>query len=157
MKILSLNLEREIPEPVSVGFWGFLDACLIGLFFALFGSKFIITPGLIVDLPRLESTRVVAVAPEYDVLTVGEVEGEEMILFEGRILTLDKFESFLEKRGVIDSRATLLLRVDAYVSMQTLASLVEAASDAGYNRIQIATEEGQEQMGEATLLGEPDY
>lgn len=139
MKLLRLNLENEAPTPAKLSFWPFVDLCAIGLFFALFGSKFIIAPGIGVELPRLESEGI-TMAENYEVLTVNEVEGKEMIMFQGTVLNLDSMRRLLNAREEVQEGVTLLVRSDAAVSMKTLVSLSEIATEAGYARIQLATE-----------------
>ncbi|MCH6258732.1 biopolymer transporter ExbD [Puniceicoccaceae bacterium K14] len=143
MQLLKLNLETEAPKPARLGFWPFVDLCVIGLFFAMFGSKFVVAPGINIELPELGST-MVSVAEKYEVLTVNEVEGKEMIMFQGTVLNLSSMRRLLKLRGKVPEGVTLLVRSDASVSMRTWVSLSEIASEAGYSHIQLATEKREE-------------
>ena len=151
MKILKLDLEKELPEPSRMSWWPLVDLCVIGLFVAVFGSKFVIPPSLTMDLPQLKKPQI-AIAAEYHVVSIDEVEGEEMILYEDTVHNLETFRKRLDKRGKVTRGTTLLVRADAAVSMQTLSSLFEIAQEMGYQRIQFATEKRQD---ESSPFGEP--
>lgn len=142
MKLLKLDLESEAPKPALLGFWPFVDLCVIGLFFAMFGSKFIIAPGVSIELPKLDAS-MVSVAEKYEVLTVNEVEGKEMIMFQGTVLNLSSMRKLLIARDTVPEGVTLLVRSDASVSMRTWVALTEIANDAGYANVQLATERRQ--------------
>ncbi len=142
MTLLKLDLEKEAPSPARLSFWPFVDLCVIALFFFLFGSKFIVAPGVEIELPRLDKVQI-AIANEYDVLTVSERGGEEMVIFRGMVLNMETFRKQLGQLGVDREGYTLLVRSDEGVSMQTLVSLSEIAGAAGYDRIQLAAERKQ--------------
>lgn len=142
MKLLKLDLEKEAPRPARLGFWGFVDLCAIALFFILFGSKFIVAPGVSIELPQLTKTQN-AMANEYDVLTVSEIDGEEMVIYRGMVLNLVTFRKQLALREERPEGYTLLVRSDANVSIQTFVSLSEIAIEGGYEKVQLATEREQ--------------
>jgi biopolymer transport protein ExbD len=77
----------------SVGFdlVPFIDACLILIFFSMLGSQFVVAPGLTVNLPVMQDPAADAI-PTTRVLTVGEVDGQEQIFFDNRVLSLDSLE-----------------------------------------------------------------
>jgi len=136
---MRLELEKELPKPARLPAWPFVDLCALGLFFALFSSKFVMTPGFTLALPTVGESQV-AISSVYEVVTVSEVKGEEMIFFQDRVLDLASLERFLETRGKLPADATLLVKADFAVSMQTLSVLNELAIRAGYARVQLATE-----------------
>lgn len=139
-EIEMLKLEAELPKRAKLSFWPFLDLCVIGMFFVLFSSKFVMAPGLTLALPEVESSRV-AVSAIDEVITVSEVKGEEMIFFKDRVLNLESLGKFFESRGEAPEGTTLLVKADMAVSMRTLSLLSELAIEAGYSRVQLATEE----------------
>lgn len=139
MRLLALNLSAEVPRAAKLGFWPFVDLCAIGLFATLFGSNYVIAPGINIDLPRSDHQQTV-VSDRLQVMSVEELGGEEQIIFEDRILNLETLRRMLEKRGEVPENATLLLRIDATVSAQTITSVFEIAEAAGYKDIQWATE-----------------
>ena len=74
-------------------------------------------------------------------MSVDEVGGEEQIYFEDRLLKLETLEKMLRLRGSVPENVTLLIRIDAMVSAQTITSIFEIAEAAGYLSIQWATED----------------
>jgi len=143
MRLLALKLENEVPKPVGLNFWPFFDLCVIGLFATLYGSSFVIAPGISIDLPR-SNHRQSTVAQRLEVMSVDEVSGEEQIYFEDRLLKLETLEKMLRIRGNVADNVTLLVRVDASVSVQTITSIFEIAERAGYPNVQLATENREE-------------
>lgn len=145
-----LKLEAELPKRAKLSFWPFLDLCVVGMFFVLFSSKFVMAPGLTLALPQVETSQV-AISPVYEVVTVTEVKGEEMIFFQDSVLNLDSLEKLFERRGGAPEEATLLVKADIAVSMRTLSSLSQLAIDAGYSKVQLATDDRR--AGEGAFLG----
>lgn len=139
MRLLTLNLKSEVPKAVSLNFWPFFDLCVIGLFATLYGSNFVIAPGISIDLPRANHIQS-SVAQRLEVMSVDEVSGEEQIYFEDRLLKLKTLEKMLRIRGEISENVALLIRIDGSVSAQTFTSILEIAESAGYRNIQWATE-----------------
>lgn len=139
MRLLALNLENEIPKTAALNFWPFFDICVIGLFATLYGSNFVIAPGISIELPRANHMQN-TVTQRLEVMSVDEVSGEEQIYFEDRLLKLETLEKMLRIRGEIPENVTLLIRVDASVSAQTITSIFEIAKSAGYKNTQWATE-----------------
>lgn len=137
-----LDLEKELPRPVRLNFWPFVDILAIGLFFALFSTKFVMAPGLILDLPEVDDPQV-ATSSVYEVMTVTEVKGEEMIFYQNSVLNLESLGRLMAGKDRPPKNATLLVKADTRVSMQTLSELTELAIAAGYARLQLATEEAQ--------------
>lgn len=137
-----LKLEAELPKRAKLSFWPFLDLCVIGMFFVLFSSKFVMTPGITLALPEVGSSQV-AISPVYEVIAVTEVKGEEMIFFKDSKFDLDSLEKHLAKRGQAPKGATLLVKADVAVSMRTLSLLSDLAIASGYERVQLATEDRQ--------------
>lgn len=150
MKLLALNLKTEVPQAVSLSFWPFVDICVIGMFAMLFGSTYVIAPGISIELPRSTHMQSV-ISNRLQVMSVDEIGGEEQIIFEDRILNLESLSRMLEARDKIPSNVTLLVRVDAAVSAQTLTSIFEIAEVAGYENVKLATEN---RLVEASPLGE---
>jgi len=116
------------------------------MFFVLFSSKFVMAPGLTLALPQVESSQV-AISPVYEVVSVTEVKGEEMIFFQDSVLNLDSLENLFDRRGEAPAGATLLVKADIAVSMRTLSSLSQLAIDAGYEKVQLATDDSQSGEG----------
>ncbi len=139
MRLLTLNLKNEVPQAAKLNFWPFFDLCVIGLFATLYGSNFVIAPGITIDLPRVNHAQS-AVAQRLQVMSIDEVSGEEQIYFEDRLLKVETLDKMLRLRGEVPENVTLLMRVDAAVSTQTMTSVWEIVKAAGYLNIQVATE-----------------
>ena len=146
MNIHPLELEKEVPAGVGISFWPFIDICLIGLFAAVFGSKFVMAPGIAVQLPEVVEPKS-SISARLHVLTVDEVEGKEMIIFQERLLNLKTFAKLLEENGPVAAGTDLLVRADAKVSWQTLSSLIEAAEKGRYSHIKFSTERAPVEEG----------
>ncbi len=141
-----LKLEAELPKRAKLSFWPFLDLCVIGMFFVLFSSKFVMTPGITLALPEVESSQV-ATSSVYEVIAVTEVKGAEMIFFDGSKYDLDSLTKLFSERGKAPEGATLLVKADVAVSMGTLSLLSSLAIESGYSRVQLATEERRSASG----------
>ena len=78
--------------------------------------------------------------PIYEVLTVGEIEGSERILYDGRIFNLETFDKSLMGSESERGGVTLLVRMDEGVSVRTLSEICDIARGAGFHEVQIAAE-----------------
>lgn len=132
------HLKKPGGGPVVIPY---VNVCLLFLFFTLLSSKFVLAPGVSLSLPTAKAADSSAL-PTYKVLTVGEVQGSERLIFEDRILNLDSFEKELPTLlKAKEARETVLLvRMDKGVSVQTLVRVCEIAREAGFREVRIATE-----------------
>ena len=135
-----LRLKSRRLDPVP-----FIDACLIVIFFSLFGSTYVFAPGVTLNLPTSRTATLDAL-PVYEVLTVGEIEGSERILYDGRIYNLETFEKSLLGSESDRGGVTLLVRMDEEVSVRTLSEVCDIARGAGFREVQIAAEPATERM-----------
>ena len=125
-----LDLASKLrPEPRNLDWLFFANAGLIVLFFSLFGSNFVLAPGLGVDfqLPSVEGANFSAKSPTH-VLSV---------LRSGQIITNDGICPINELEGwfLLQRRATkvpiILVRGDGAVPTDLLAAIANAAKKAG--------------------------
>lgn len=134
------NFEAHLRRPTArLEVVPFINVCLILLFFALLHSRFVVAPGVSLALPTTKAEPMDAVATSR-VLTVKEVQGGEMLIFEGRILKLESFEKALAGFTAGAPGEVLLVRADRDVSVQLLVRVCELAERAGFQRVQIAAE-----------------
>jgi biopolymer transport protein ExbD len=117
----------------------FVDACLIALMFTLLSSRFVLAPGVNLELPTTREAPLSAILTSR-VLTVTENEGREMLIFEGRILNLETFANLLADRPTDRQAEVLLILADRDVSMQKLVRICELAEQAGFVSVQLAAE-----------------
>ena len=141
------NFESHLKEvPARFETVPFINVALLGLFFVLLSSRFVLAPGISLDLPAVEGTpRDLAAATR--VLTLSESEGAEMLIFEGRMCTLESFQQLLEARPGAFQEEVLLVRADHDVSLQLLAKVWELSAQAGFSRILLAGEPGAARAG----------
>jgi biopolymer transport protein ExbD len=134
-----LDLESHLRlAPRSLDVFFFADFALIGVFFLLLGSQFVLAPGMPMSLPSVEdSTRLAQTAD-----VVVSMRNDDGILFEGGLFPLKAFEVKLAEVVRVRGVVTVLVRVDRQVTAQGLLDLCAAARKAGAKHVQIAAEEG---------------
>lgn len=131
---------RLRPPPHGTGALHYLNVGLLGLFFALFGSRFVLAPGLGIDfqLPQLPGAQAGAVQTSHviSVLRSGTIFSEDGLVDIGQL------REWLKKRASSSGpRPTLLVRASAGVNLSKLTQIEDAAHDAGF-RVLLAAEEG---------------
>ncbi len=136
------DFAAQIKHPRSgIDLVPFFDVCVILLFFGMFGSRFVLAPGVAVDLRPPATAGVPRDAlPTSRVLTVSEIDGRAMLMFEGRILDVAKLERFLAERAGQYQGEVLLVRMDRDVSMVLFVRVLEVAKRAGFDQILLAAE-----------------
>lgn len=123
-------------QPRSFDFFFFVNVGLLGLFFMLFGSRFVLAPGLGVDfdLPVLTghgatvatTQRVISIRPSGQILADG-------------LLNLPQLREWLnrEAQKLRDGRKVkepaLLIRASASVPLSEVTEIVAAARAAGFS------------------------
>lgn len=134
------NFEAHLTRPESrFDLVPFVNVGAILLFFGLLGSRFVLAPGMAINLPATSAMPQDALLTSR-VLTVGEVEGRESLIFEGRILNLASFERLLTEQANEFSGDVLLVLMDRDVSMVLLVRVCELAKRAGFNQVLLAAE-----------------
>lgn len=122
---------RLRPEPRNFDWLFFVNAGLIVLFFSLFGSGFVLAPGLGVEfqLPVVEGADAAARPPTHviNVLSSGQ------ILTNNGKRTMPQLREWLQAQGRTTQRPRLLVRGDAEVSIGVQAEIVSAANAAGFD------------------------
>lgn len=134
-----LDLASKLrPEPRSFDVVFFVNVGLIVLFFSLFGSRFVLAPGLGVDfqMPELHGARAGA-APTQRVISVlpsGQV-------FADGLLNMAQLRDWLRTEARKLKEPSLLVRASAGVPLEQLAEIVGAATEAGFTRVVVGAEE----------------
>jgi biopolymer transport protein ExbD len=125
----------------------FINVMLLGLFFALCNSQFLLPPGIPINLPRGVQGGLVP-EPVAAVVTVlpplpGDETAEGMVLFGGDLIRQGALEEALA--GFLKTHPSknpvLLLKMDARASLSQLVKISEAARTSGFTSMQIAAEE----------------
>ncbi len=129
-----LRRPRSRPDPVP-----FLDIILIGILFAMAGSRFLVAPGVRIDLPEAGHPAGGGV-PAAAVLTVCQ---NDAVLFGGNIHPLASAAAPLREYAAKHDLggAALLVKADRNVEVQKILTVCEAARQAGFGSVQIAAEE----------------
>lgn len=132
---------RPAPRAMDGAFYA--NVVLLGLFFAFFGSRFVLAPGLELersafDLPRSSG----AVAGAVSTTAVISVLGPGMIFTSQGRMSYDELARWLPTqvaRGG-EAEARLLVRADSRVAAQELMRLADLARNAGFSSVQLALE-----------------
>lgn len=123
----------------------FIDLCLIGLFIALFNSKFIFAPGLNIELPQINSLELEGV-PATSVLTMGE---NDMMIFEGQIFNIDSLKKRFIEFSIEKDRTNLILlvKLDKNVDVQQMMKVLDIARPY-FSSVQLAADEKNQRTGQ---------
>jgi biopolymer transport protein ExbD len=130
---------RLQPRPRSgIGFF-FINVGLILLFFSLFGSRFVLAPGLGVDfqLPRAVGASAGAVRTSH-VVTV--VNAGQIFAGDG-LRSPAQLREWLAVQAAATRQPTLLILANERVPVAVIADIAGAAAQAGFG-VQIAATDG---------------
>jgi biopolymer transport protein ExbD len=121
----------------------FINAGLLVLFFLLFGSRFVLAPGLGVGLeggfalPAMAGARTAAVATN----VVISVPRPGVALVDEGMINFERLGGWLQARAKEHKSPALLIRADRRVPMQDIADIQALAAAAGFAYVQVAFEE----------------
>lgn len=135
-----LDLANRLrPEPRSFDYWFFVNAGLLVLFFSLFGSRFVLAPGLGLDfeMPRIAGARGGATTTE----RVISVRPAGQIFAANGLLNHAQLADWLRTEAAKLREPSLLVRASADVPVAELAEIVSAAREAGFVRVVLGAEE----------------
>jgi biopolymer transport protein ExbD len=142
-----LELENRLsPPPRDLDFMAWVNVALIILFFGLFGSRFVLAPGLPVvvgapDAINLPSDGVLSSGAEAASVVV-TYRRDDVILFEGGMYSLSALKKYLEEQAYIKKHpgAVMLVRADRQVTMQAFIDLCVMARGIGFAKVLVAAE-----------------
>lgn len=151
----SFGLLERLPQ-LKVGFdvIAVLDLMVIALLVGLLFTRFVILPGVRVDLPKTE-LRMPQNLPDVAVLTIGN---QGMLFFAGGVYEIDSIERAFNRYMAAreDSDAVVLIKAQASINLQMFLDLCQMAQNAGFVQVQISgqkTEEVSELIPEGSVLG----
>jgi biopolymer transport protein ExbD len=134
-----LDLASKL-QPVPRGYHGlfFVNAGLLVLFFMLFGSKFVLAPGVAIDfrLPVVAGANANARAPTH----VISVLGSGQIFTNDGLRKMSEVGDWLKAQARQSTAPLLLVRAGTDVPTSVLADLAGAARAAGFEMIWAAGE-----------------
>ena len=132
---------RQPPRSMDGVFYA--NVVLLGLFFAFFGSRFVLSPGVEItrtDFALPQSTD--AAAGAVATTAVISVLGPNMVFTDAGRMNYAELARWLPTqvaRGA-EGESRLLVRADARVSAQDLMQLNDLARQAGFSGVQLALE-----------------
>jgi len=140
-----LELEsRMSPPPRDLDFVAWVNVGVIVLFFGLFGSNFVLAPGLPVGVGEPGTVVLPSVGAASQGAGTASVvvsyRSDRVILFEGGMYSLAELRKHMA--GYIKSHpgAVMLVRADRQVSVQAFADLCEMARSVGFANVLLAAE-----------------
>jgi len=131
---------RLRPSPKSFDFIFLVNGGLIALFFVLFGSRFVLSPGLRVNgrefhLPSSPSALVGAIPTS----VVISVTSSELIFVEGGMVrSTAQLREWLNAQGKKQPGAALLVQADDSVSQKVIVEIYDLAAQSGLGPVTIA-------------------
>jgi len=129
-----LDLESRLsPPPRDFAAVAWVNVGVIVLFFSLLGSRFVLAPGLLVELPVVSASSVANVAG--DVVTYRR---DNLVLFQDGKYTLTELRPHLEAYARKNPGLAILVRADKQVSAQALADFGIMAAAAGFTHMVLA-------------------
>lgn len=136
-----LDLSSRLrPPPRSFDVVFYVNAGLIVLMFVLFGSRFVLSPGVGVDfrLPTILGEAALNAAVPTDVVIA--VKGADLAFVEGAKVNSEGLRLWLIERAKGREGLRLLIQADASLSTKELTDICEMARKAGFAAVQIAAE-----------------
>ena len=116
----------------------YVNCGLLALFFLLFGSRFVLAPGLGVEflVPELAGARASATHTQLviSVLPSGQ-------LFADGLLNMEQLRVWLKIEAGRLKQPSLLVRASAGVPLARLADIISVAHEAGFVRVVVGAEE----------------
>lgn len=137
---------RLRPPPRNFDALFLLNGGLIVLFFFLFGSRFVLAPGLGLNFQLPEMAGAVAgAAPATVVISVPR---SNMVLVEDGMLNYAQLRVWLKERARKGKGLALLVRADRSVPLQDIGAISEMAAQAGFSGgVQVAMESARGESG----------
>lgn len=138
---LASRLRRE---PRSYDWLFFVNVALIAFYFVLFGSRFVLSPGLGVDfaLPQVDGASGGA-RPVTQMITV--VNAGQIFVSDG-LRSIDQLPDWLTGQAKTARHPSLLIRASADVPTKTIARIVGMAHAAGFE-VTLAAEDAKASEG----------
>lgn len=133
---------RLRPAPRGLDTLFYVNVGALAVFFFVFGSRFVLAPGLAVDfaLPRAERAATSSLATD----VVIAVPAPDMAVVDGAVLDFKGLGGWLRARaGAAEApRKRLLVQASGALPARDLARLYTLAADAGFAGVLIATDGG---------------
>lgn len=132
-----LSKLRRPPRNFDVLF--FVNIAAIALFFLLFGSRFVLSPGLGVDF-QLPQGGVATVSGAVPTDVVIAVSRSDMALVDGAVMDFARLKKWLAEKAAGKTGLRLLVQADRELSAGDVTAIYEMAREAGFAGVQFAAE-----------------
>lgn len=120
-----------------------LDLIVVALFLSLLFTRFVVMPGVQVDLPRTE----MQMQHDGDAVAILTVGTNQMLFFNNAVFdasTIGRaFVKFIDEESE-QAASVLLVKVQSFMDMQTFMDLCELAQEAGFGQVQIVGQKEKE-------------
>jgi biopolymer transport protein ExbD len=138
---------RLRPPPRNFDALFLVNGALLVLFFFLFGSRFVLAPGLGVNFKLPEMAGAVDGAARSTVVI--SVPRSNMVLVEDGMLNYAQLRDWLQKRARDEKGLALLVRADRSVPLEDVGAISAMATQAGFTGgVQLAMEAARGGTGE---------
>lgn len=138
-----LGLMAQLKRPaIKLDMVPVLDLMVIALLFSLLFTRFVMVPGVRVDLPDSEMQIQPSNLP-VAVLTIGN---RGMLFFDGAVFEINSIERGFQQHieGSSGKDIVLLVKTEGSMDLQLFLKLCRMAQDAGFVEVQITGEHIQE-------------
>lgn len=122
---------RLRPEPRCFDFLFYVNAGLLALFFSLFGSRFVLAPGLGVDF-RVPEVAGAAAGAQMTTHRITVRQSGQIFADDGGLVTLRQLGQWLERQKTTTAHPSLLILASAGVRNDELAEIVTVAKKSGF-------------------------
>jgi len=133
-----LDLASKLrPEPRNLDFLFFVNGGLIVLFFFLFGSRFVLAPGLALDVQEIPGARAGAVQTTHRIT----VKQSGLIFTDSGPVDLIRLKAWFADQAKTVRQPSLLIIASSKVPQGNIAEIASAAYAVGFVKVQEAAEE----------------
>ena len=131
---------RLRPPPQGMVTLHYVNVGLLGLFFTLFGSRFVLAPGLGVDFQLPQQPGAQAGAAQASNV-ISDLRSGQIFTDEG-LVDMGQLGEWLATRAARERTPTLLIRASAEVTLSELIEIEGAAHNAGFKVLLGAEDRG---------------
>ena len=133
---------RLRPEPRCFDFLFYVNVGLLVLFFTLFGSRFVLAPGLGIDF-QIPSVAGAAAGAQITTHRITVRQSGQIFADDGGLVSLKQLAAWLEREKAATPQPSLLILASAAVRNDELAEIVSVARKTGFSVIWGALEPGK--------------
>ncbi len=137
---------RLRPEPRSFDWLFYVNVGLLALFFLLFGSRFVLAPGLAVNF-RLPTAPTSDTALSITTHRISVMGANLIFANEGAINSLKDLEAWMGREARKTKQPSLLVLMSSDVPITVMTDITQAAYRAGFVQVQMGTQEASTSSG----------